>query len=338
MKTERFYSKHSILLYRNPAHGATMRNTLWLPLITPFKDGAVDFASYERLVARYVAQGVDALFPLGTTGESPTLDEAESEALIERTLAVAGTVPVFVGVGGNATAKVVKTLRRLERLPFTGIVSVCPYYNRPSQDGLIAHFKAVAAATDREVLIYNIPYRTAVNLSNESLIELAEVPNIVGVKDSSGVLAQSLDLLARKPAGFAVLTGEDALYFTTLAHGADGGILASSHLATERFLEVGRRFAANDVAGARAAWAPLAELVPLLFAEANPMPIKYLLWRQGLIASPECRLPLTRISDALARRLDAALTPAPSAGHGSRSAAPGPSWAAPAAGPPAPPP
>jgi len=149
MKTERFYSKHSILLYRNPAHGATMRNTLWLPLITPFKDGAVDFASYERLVARYVAQGVDALFPLGTTGESPTLDEAESEALIERTLAVAGTVPVFVGVGGNATAKVVKTLRRLERLPFTGIVSVCPYYNRPSQDGLIAHFKAVAAATDR---------------------------------------------------------------------------------------------------------------------------------------------------------------------------------------------
>jgi len=233
---------------------------------------------------------------------------------------------------------VVKTLRRLERLPFTGIVSVCPYYNRPSQDGLIAHFKAVAAATDREVLIYNIPYRTAVNLSNESLIELAEVPNIVGVKDSSGVLAQSLDLLARKPAGFAVLTGEDALYFTMLAHGADGGILASSHLATERFLEVGRRFAANDVAGARAAWAPLAELVPLLFAEANPMPIKYLLWRQGLIASPECRLPLTRISDALARRLDAALTPAPSAGHGSRSAAPGPSWAAPAAGPPAPPP
>ena len=281
-----------------------MRNTLWLPLITPFKDGAVDFASYERLVARYVAQGVDALFPLGTTGESPTLDEAESEALIERTLAVAGTVPVFVGVGGNATAKVVKTLRRLERLPFTGIVSVCPYYNRPSQDGLIAHFKAIASATDREVFIYNIPYRTAVNLSNESLIELAEVPNIVGVKDSSGVLAQSLDLLARKPAGFAVLTGEDALYFTMLANGADGGILAASHLATERFLEVGRRFAANDVAGARATWSPLASLVPLLFAEANPMPIKHLLWRQGLIASPECRLPLTGISDSLARRLE----------------------------------
>ena len=156
-------------------------------------------------------------------------------------------------------------------------------------------------------------------------LELAQVPNIVGAKDSSGSIAQSLDLLARKPADFAVLTGEDALYFTMMANGAEGGILASSHLMTERFVEVGRGFAGNDLAGARAAWAPLASLVPLLFAEANPMPIKHLLWRQGLIASPECRLPLTRISDALARRLEAALTPAPSEDRGSRSAVPGPS-------------
>jgi 4-hydroxy-tetrahydrodipicolinate synthase len=211
---------------------------------------------------------------------------------------------VFVGVGGNATRKVESTLRRLQWLPFDGIVSVCPYYNRPGQDGLIAHFRAVAAATDRDVLIYNIPYRTAVNLSNDSLLELAELPNVVGVKDSSGSLAQSLDLLARRPANFSVLTGEDALYFTMMANGADGGILAASHLMTERFVEVRRRFAANDLGGARSAWAPLSSLVPLLFAEANPMPIKHCLWRRGLIASPECRLPLTRISDALARRLD----------------------------------
>jgi 4-hydroxy-tetrahydrodipicolinate synthase len=312
-----------------------MRNTLWLPLITPFKDGAVDLESYQRLVRHYVGLGVDALFPLGTTGESPTLDDAESEALIERTLAAAGDVPVYVGVGGNATARVARTLKRLERLAFKGIVSVCPYYNRPGQDGLIQHFRAIASATDREVVIYNIPYRTAVNLSNDSLLELAELPNIVGVKDSCGILAQSLDLLARKPAGFSVLTGEDALYFTLLANGADGGILAASHIMTGRFREVGRRFAANDVAGARAAWAPLAPLVPLLFAEANPMPIKHLLWRQGLIASPECRLPLTRISDALARRLDATLVP--SGDRGSRPAAPPAGSAAPAAaGPPLP--
>ena len=178
-------------------------------------------------------------------------------------------------------------------------------YKRQSQDGLIAHFRRVAAATDRDVVIYNIPYRTAVNLSNESLLDLAEVPNIVGVKDSSGSIEQSLELLRRKPADFAVLTGEDALFFTMRANGAEGGILAASHLMTEGFVEVERRFAANDLAGARAAWAPLARFVPMLFAEANPMPIKHLLWRQGLIDSPECRLPLTKISDGLARRLDA---------------------------------
>jgi len=280
---------------------------LWLPIITPFRDGAVDFKSYERLIEHYLALGIDGLFPLGTTGESPTLDEAEIDKLVERTVAVvAGRVPVFVGVGGNATRKVEKELKRLERFAFDGIVSVCPYYNRPGQDGLIAHFRAIAASTDRDVAIYNIPYRTAVNLSNDSLIELAEVKNIVGVKDSSGSIAQSLDLLARKPAGFSVLTGEDALYFTMMANGGDGGILAASHLMTDGFVEVGRCFARNDVTGARMAWAPLAALAPLLFCEANPMPIKYLLWRQGLIASPECRLPLTRISDGLARRLDAA--------------------------------
>jgi 4-hydroxy-tetrahydrodipicolinate synthase len=281
---------------------------LWLPLVTPFKDGAVDFASYERLIDHYIDAGVNGLFPLGTTGESPALDDGEIDALVERTVArAAGRVPVFVGVGSNATHKVEKTLRRLERFAFAGIVSVCPYYNRPSQEGLRLHFQRIAAATDRAVVIYNIPYRTAVNLANDTLLELAETPNIVGVKDSSGSLAQSLDLLARRPAGFAVLTGEDALYFTMLANDADGGILAAAHLRTGQFLEVAGRMAANDIAAARAAWAPLARFVPLLFAEANPMPIKYALWRQGLIASPECRLPLSRISDGLARELDRVL-------------------------------
>src|SRR5258707_3944753 len=279
---------------------------LWLPLVTPFKDGGVDFSSYERLIEHYIARGVDGLFPLGTTGEQPVLEDDEIDELVERTVAkVADRVPVFVGVGGNATHKVEKTLRRLDGFAFEGIVSVCPYYNRPSQDGLIAHFRAIAAATDRDVLIYNIPYRTAVNLSNDSLFELAEVSNIVGVKDSSGSIAQSLELLQRKPVDFSVLTGEDALFFTMMANGADGGILAASHLMTAGLVGVGRRFAANDLAGAPAAWAPLAAFLPLLFAQANPMPIKYLLWRQGLIASPECRLPLTRVSDSLARRLDA---------------------------------
>jgi 4-hydroxy-tetrahydrodipicolinate synthase len=286
----------------------TTINGIWLPVITPFVDGAVDFASYDKLIEHALAKGVSGIFPLGTTGESPTLDDDEMDAIVERTLAVvAGRVPVFVGIGGNATAKVVKTVTRLQRHRFEGIVSVCPYYNRPTQDGMREHFTRIADATDRAILIYNIPYRTSVNLANETLLRLAELRNIVGVKDSCGTLAQSLDLLRQRPAGFAVMTGDDAAFYTLLAHGADGGILASSHLATEKFVSVYERMTANDHHGARAIWSEVETLVPLLFKEANPMPIKHCLWRQGLIQSPECRLPLTRISRALGEELDLAL-------------------------------
>jgi len=179
-----------------------MISGVWLPIVTPFVDGAVDFAGYERLLEHYLGKGVSGVFPLGTTGESPTIDDDEMEALVERTVGVvAGRVPVFVGVGGNATRKVLATLKRLERHRFEGIVSVCPYYNRPSQDGMREHFTRIAEATDRQILVYNIPYRTSVNLANDTLLRLAELPNVVGVKDSSGNLAQSLDLLQRRPAG-----------------------------------------------------------------------------------------------------------------------------------------
>jgi 4-hydroxy-tetrahydrodipicolinate synthase len=217
---------------------------------------------------------------------------------------VAGRVPILIGVGGNDTRKVVKAVKRLQKHAVQGILSVCPYYNRPSQDGMREHFTRVAEATDRPILIYNIPYRTGVNLANETLLALAEVPNIAGVKDSSGNIAQSLDLLRRRPEGFAVLTGEDAFFYTMLAHGGDGGILASAHVETATFLSVYERMVANDHQGALKAWARLEPLVPLLFKEPNPVPIKHCLWRQGLIASAECRLPLTRVSDALAKDLD----------------------------------
>ena len=288
-----------------PEARTTNFSGVWLPSVTPFVDADVDYPSYERLVDHYVRAGVAGLIPLGTTGESPTVDEAEAEALIERTVAaVAGRVPIMVGAGGNDTRKVVKAVQRLERHAVQGILSVCPYYSRPSQDGLREHFTRVAEATARPILIYNIPYRTGVNLANETLLALAELPNIAGVKDSSGNLAQSLDLLRQRPEGFAVLTGDDANFFTTLAHGGDGGILASAHVDTGRFLEVYARMAANDHFGARAAWRRLEPLVALLFEEPNPMPIKHCLWRQGLIRSAECRLPLTCVSEGLGRELD----------------------------------
>jgi 4-hydroxy-tetrahydrodipicolinate synthase len=217
---------------------------------------------------------------------------------------VDGRVPVMVGISGNDTRKVVKTLRRLARHPLDGWLVTCPYYNRPSQDGLRAHFTHVAEATDRPILIYNIPYRTGVNLANDTLLALAELPNVAGVKDSSGDVAQSLALLRQRPEGFAVLTGEDAYFYTMLAHGGDGGILASAHLETETFVAVHERMAANDHHGARELWRTLEPLIPRLFREPNPMPIKHCLWRRGLIASPGCRLPLTGISAALTRELD----------------------------------
>lgn len=282
-----------------------MPTGVWIPLITPFKDGQVDLTSYRRLIEHYIACGVAALFPLGTTGEAPTLDDDEADEIVAATVDVAaGRLPVFAGIGGNDTRKVIKTIRRLERFDFAGIVSVCPYYSRPSQDGMRQHFSAIADATDRQIVIYNIPYRTSVNLANDTLLRLAERRNIIGVKDSSGNIAQSLELLARKPAGFSVLTGEDPLYFTMLCNGADGGILAAAHLATRRFVEIGRLIEANDHVAARAIWSSVRGFIPMLFGEANPMPIKHCLWRQGLIASPECRLPLSSISDELAQEID----------------------------------
>jgi 4-hydroxy-tetrahydrodipicolinate synthase len=286
----------------------TQLSGVWLPIVTPFHDGAVDFASYELLIEHYIGLGISGIFPLGTTGESPTLDDDEIEAIIECTIgAVAGRVPIFVGIGGNATAKTVKQLKRMERYDFAGIISVCPYYNRPGQDGLREHFTKIAEATHRPIAIYNIPYRTGVNLSNDTLLQLAEQPNIVGVKDSSGSLVQSFDLLRHRPSGFSVMTGEDNFYYTMLANGADGGILASAHLETLAFIGIHQRMVGNDHQGAFRAWSRVEGLVPLLFREANPMPIKYCLWRQGLLRSPECRLPLTQVSRDLAAALDRAL-------------------------------
>jgi 4-hydroxy-tetrahydrodipicolinate synthase len=278
---------------------------IWLPIITPFADGAIDLESYEKVLRDALAKGISGVFPLGTTGESPVIDDDEMDAIVERTVTVvAGRVPIFVGVGGNATHKVVKTLKRLERYPFEGIVSVCPYYNRPGQDGLREHFTRIAESTDREIIIYNIPYRTSINLLNDTLLRLAELPNIVGVKDSSGNMMQSLELLRSRPKGFAVMTGEDSFFYTMLAHGADGGILASSHVRTEVFAQVYDLMQRNDHRAALAVWNQIDRVIPLLFKEANPMPIKHLLWRQGLLRSPECRLPLTRISAALQQELE----------------------------------
>jgi len=278
---------------------------VWLPLITPFVDDEIDFDSYDRLIDTYITKGISGLIPLGTSGEGPAVTEGEFEEIIERTLEVNdGRVPVYVGVGGNVTKKVLKTVKVVEKYPVEGILSVCPYYNRPDQNGLYEHFLKISEATDRNIIIYNIPYRTGVNMQNEILFKLADLDNIIGVKDSCSNISQTLALLSEKPENFSVLTGEDILFYTNLVNGGDGGILAASHLHTEVFLEVFRLIRENDHVSAFKRWLEISGIIPLLFKETNPSPIKYCLSRLNLIRSSETRLPLTGISNELKDELE----------------------------------
>lgn len=284
---------------------------VWLPLITPFRDGALDETSVCRLVRHYAAQPIDGLILAATTGEGLTLDEEETErlvALVVGALAAAGRrLPVFLGLSGSDTRKLAKTLGRTASWPLDGYLITCPYYTRPSQDGMVRHFYALAEATERSIMIYNIPYRTGVNLGNTAMLELAARPNIVGVKDCSADMAQSFDLLRRKPPGFAVLTGEDAFFHPMLTQGAEGGIVASAHIETQAFATVRDLLCAGNPSGALAAWHAICDLPNLLFAEPSPAPIKCWLWRDGLIDSPEVRLPMTSVSVELAARIERAM-------------------------------
>jgi 4-hydroxy-tetrahydrodipicolinate synthase len=284
---------------------------LWLPLVTPFRDGRLDETSLRRLVAHYAAQPIDGLILAATTGEGMSLDDDEAERLIAVTndalAAAEKQIPLYFGLCGSDTRKLVKALERADSWDVTGYLIASPYYTRPSQRGLFSHFSALADSTARPILLYNIPYRTGVNLSNETMLLLAERANIVGVKDCSADPMQSFDLLRHKPARFAVLTGEDQLFYSALVQGAEGGITASAHVQTAAFAAIRAKLLAGDQAGALADWRRLADLPRLLFAEPSPGPIKYWLWRTGLIDSPEMRLPMVPVSAELAQRIDLAI-------------------------------
>jgi 4-hydroxy-tetrahydrodipicolinate synthase len=213
-------------------------------------------------------------------------------------------MPLYLGLCGSDTREGIKRLRHTAGWQIDGYLIACPYYTRPSQDGLYQHFQGLAENTARPILIYNIPYRTGVNLGNETMLRLAALPNIVGVKDCCADATQSFDLLRDRPGGFSVLTGEDALFYTALTQGADGGILASAHVRPEAFATIREHMSRGDQPSALRAWRALSDLPRLLFAEPSPAPIKYWLWRTGLIDSPELRLPMTQISAGLAARID----------------------------------
>jgi len=283
---------------------------LWLPLVTPFRDGTLDEASLKRLVAHFSHEPIDGLILAATTGEGMCLDDDE----VERLVSIVGAtldearkrLPLYLGLSGSDTRKVVKALAQTASWEIDGYLIACPYYTRPPQQGLFQHFSRLADSTQKPIIIYNIPHRTGVNLGNEAMLRLAERPNIVGVKDCAADAAQSFDLLRYRPKGFSILVGEDPLFYTAIAHGADGGITASAHVHTRAFATIRNKLITGDRVGALSDWNGLADVPRLLFAEPSPAPVKHWLWRIGLIDSPELRLPMVPVTPELARRIDSA--------------------------------
>lgn len=290
------------------ARGGAPLEGIWLPLITPFHDDRLDERALAGLVRRYMTPSIDGLILAATTGEGLALEPNELERLVDITAAtVGGRVPVFLGLSGSYTSGLRQRLVRTQHWPVDGYMIACPYYTRPSQEGLRQHFTALAEATAKPIVIYNIPYRTGVNLTNETLLALAELPPIVGIKDCGADLARTFELLRARPPGFSVMTGEDAQFYAAIAQGCDGGILASAHIDPDAFAATQLALIAGDRPRAVRRWSDLADVISLLFAEPSPAPIKYWLWREGLLSSPEVRLPMTPVSDRLARRIDAAI-------------------------------
>ncbi len=286
--------------------GINMRlQGIYVPLITPFKEDNVDFISYKKLINNYLDSGINGFIPLGTTGESPTISDYEFEDVIEKTIEYTkGKLPIYIGVGGNNTKKVIEQIKIVEKYKVDGILSVTPYYSRPDQRGIYEHFLKISESTPLDIILYNIPYRAGRNIENNTIYKLSELKNIIGLKDSCGDIKQTTDLLLNHPKDFSILTGEDALFYTTLTLGGHGGILASSHLKTKTFVEVFNHIKDNNHKLALEKWKELYRFIPLLFQEPNPAPIKYCLKRLSLIESDEVRLPLMDITEDLKNKLE----------------------------------
>jgi 4-hydroxy-tetrahydrodipicolinate synthase len=295
-----------------PVRGGALKASdlrgVFVPLVTPFEeDGRLDEPSFLSLAAELVAAGVDGLLLAGTTGESPTLHWPEIERLLASLAGqVRGRVPLLVGTGTNDTAESVERTARARQLGADGAFAVCPYYNRPSPAGVVAHYRAIAAV-GLPTVAYHIPYRTGLVLDRPTLEAVLAIPGIIGLKESSGGL-DHVAALARA-GGPAILCGEEALFLDALEAGAHGGILAAGNLLPHAFVEVQAAFAAGQRERARAAFARVRPLVELLFADANPAPLKWALHHQGRIRAPTLRLPMAPIGAELAARLEARLPP-----------------------------
>ncbi len=274
---------------------------VWIPLITPFDaSGAVDVEAIERLCDEYLADGVAGIVALGTTGESPALDADEKRAVVDACSRVCATrrAPLIVGTGTNNTRSTIAATRALEGIPaVVGALVVVPYYVRPSEAAIVEHYRMVAEASPVPVVAYNIPSRTGRALGARSLLELADVPNVAGVKQSVVSLdVDTLEVLAGAPAGFSLLSGDDYLAFPLVCMGGAGGITASAHVCTARFVAMVECGLAGKLEDGRHHAEALLPVVETGFAEPNPAVWKGVLHAQGRIATPDVRMPLANAS------------------------------------------
>lgn len=277
-------------------------------LVTPFNDDlSIDESALARLVEFQVSEGIDFLVPCGTTGESVTLSDDEQRRVVETVLRTAeGRVEVIAGAGGNNTAHVIKLARDYERAGVSGLLSVSPYYNKPTQEGLYQHFRAIAEATALPIIVYNVPPRTAVNILPDTIARLSEIPNIVGVKEASGDISQIAEIAARVPPEFKIFSGDDSITLAVVALGGVGLISVASNEAPREVAEMTRAATENNWDEARRLHKKLFALMKANFIETSPGPVKAALAMMGKIKEVY-RLPMVPVKAETKEKLRAVL-------------------------------
>lgn len=277
-------------------------------LVTPFRrDLSLDEETLRRLVRRQIEAGVDFLVPCGTTGESPVLNHEEHLRVVEVVLEEAsGKLPVVAGAGGNDTAKIVRIARELEAMGANGLLSVSPYYNKPSQEGIYQHYKTIASAVRLPIIVYNVPGRTGSNVEPATLKRLAEIENIVAVKEASGNMAQISAILNQVPETFAVLSGDDAMTVPVMSVGGRGVISTAGNEIPAEMTQIAKSCLAGDFATARRLHHKYLPLMEVNFVESNPIPVKAAMGLMGLL-DPVWRLPLVPPSPASLAKIEKVL-------------------------------
>ena len=277
-------------------------------IVTPMhEDGSLDLPGMRRLVDFHVQEGTDAIVSVGTTGESPTVNVEEHHEIIRATVEqAAGRIPVIAGAGANSTSEAIDMTRFAKEVGADAVLSVVPYYNKPTQEGLYQHFKSVAEAVDIPVILYNVPGRTVADLSNETVLRLAQIPNIVGIKDATGGFDRACELIARAPEGFAVYSGDDQTAVALMLMGGKGNVSVVANVAPRLMHEMCVAAINGDLVKARELHFRMLGLHRQLFCEANPIPVKWACAQLGL-AESGIRLPLTTLSKECHDRVSAAM-------------------------------